>query len=139
MHGFIESKETTVRGQREIEAMRFETYRKQFPYARDLNNATLRDFLRFLGNSGVQDYLDQFGGKSDEEVEELAHYFSKANDAEERKLFNLFNDFNKYMEEAERLKKGEIDEIPADLERFSPTNFRKELDNLYESIEKRTR
>lgn len=139
LHGFLESKETTVRGQREIENLRFETYRKQFPYARDMTNATLRDFLRFLGNSGVQDYLDKFGGTSDEEVEELAHYFSKTNDAEERKLFTLFNDFKKYNEEAERLKKGEIDEIPEDLQRFKPSNFRKELDKLYESIEKRSR
>ena len=139
LQGFLASKETTVSGQRRIETERFKTYRANFPYANEMSDGVLRDFLKFLGNSGVKDYLDYYGAASGDEVEELAEIFAHSTEAEDAKLKALFEEFGRYSEAAEKLKKGEIDAMPKEFKGYNFKKFRKEIDTLYESIEKRSR
>lgn len=139
LQSFVASKETTITGQREIEKKRFETYRQNFPFARDMSDGELRNFLRFLGNSGVHEYLDYFGEASGDEVEELADIYARANMDEVQKLNFLFDEFAQYEKAAKQVEAGTINKIPDFLSNYNFSSLRKELSNLYESIEKRTR
>ena len=139
LQSFLASKETTVSGQRRIEKDRFATYRANFPYANEMSDGVLRDFLKFLGNSGVKDYLDYYGEASGDEVEELADIFAHSTEEEDEKLKQLFSDYAKYADAAEKVKRGELQSIPKELRQYKFSNLRKELDTLYESIEKRSR
>lgn len=136
---FLASKESTVSGQKSIEKRRFETYRANYAFAENMSDTELRSFLKFLGNSGADDYLAYFSESgSDDEMEELASMFAHADESEKDKMFDLFKEFEKWNEATEKLERGEIDEIPADYGKtFS--ELRKDLSALYEGIEKRRR
>lgn len=136
---FLASKESTVSGQKSIEKRRFETYRANYSFAEDMSDTELRSFLKFLGNSGADDYLAYFSESgSDDEMEELASMFAHADESEKDKMFDLFKEFEKWNEATEKLERGEIEEIPADYGKtFS--ELRKDLSALYEGIEKRRR
>lgn len=136
---FLSSDESTISGQRKIEMKRFETYRNKYEFAENMSDNELRMFLKFLGNSGADDYLSYYSESgSGDEVEELAEMFAHASGDERAKMFDLFREFERWNEATKKLERGEIDEIPADYGKtFS--ELRKELNTLYEGIEKRRR
>ena len=136
---FLLSKESTISGQKEIERKRFETYRANYSFAKNMDDAQLREFLKFLGNSGADDYLAFYSESgSGDEVAELAEMFAHADETEKNKMFDLFREFEKWNEATEKLERGEIDEIPANYGK-TYTELRKDLSALYEGIEKRRR
>lgn len=136
---FLASEESTISGQKKIERRRFETYREKYAFAENMNDAQLREFLKFLGNSGADDYLAFYSESgSGDEVAKLADMFAHADESEKDKMFGLFREFEKWNEATQKLERGEIDEIPADYGKTF-TELRKDLSALYEGIEKRRR
>ena len=136
---FLMSEESTVSGQKKIEKRRFETYREKYAFAQDMSDSDLRLFFKFLGNSGADDYLAYYSESgSGDEVAELAEMFTHATGDERAKMFDLFKEFERWNEATQKLERGEIDEIPDDYGKtFS--ELRKDLNTLYEGIEKRRR
>ena len=136
---FLLSEESTISGQRKIERRRFETYREKYTFAENMSDSELRMFLKFLGNSGADDYLAYYSESgSGDEVAELAEMFTHASGDERAKMFDLFREFERWNEATKKLERGEIDEIPADYGKTF-TELRKDLSALYEGIEKRRR
>ena len=138
--GFVGSKESTITGQKLIERKRFETYRQQYEFAQGMTDDELRGFLRFLGNSHVDEYLDYFGGTSGEELEELANGLMHADQDEYRKVRSLFERFHNFQIAAKEVEQGKRAELPSNSRFYIDfTGLRKELSQTYESIEKRQR
>lgn len=136
---FLTSEESTITGQKKIERQRFATYREKFAFADNMSDTELRSFLKFLGNSGADDYLSYYSESgSGDEVEELADMFAHADESEREKMFDLFKEFEKWNEATKKLERGEIDEISSDYGKTF-TELRKDLSALYEGIEKRRR
>lgn len=141
LRGFLRSKETTISGQKEIEKKRFDTFRSNPIYgdmADNMSNAELRGFLKFLGNSGVDDYLDVFGGNSGDEVEELMQQYTYADEVERMQMEELFKQFKRFTEWQNKVQAGLSTQKPTD-DMLSFSELRGELNKLYESIEKRRR
>lgn len=138
--GFLRSKETTVSGQRRIEAKRFQTYRARFEFANDMSDADLRQFLRFMGNSHVGEYLDYFGGTSSEEMEEMASQLMNASEDQYAKVTRLFERFHNYQLAAKAVENGTRAEMPKVGKNYIDfTTLRKELAATYEDINSRRR
>ena len=138
--GFVGSKESTITGQKLIEKKRFETYRKQYQFAQDMTDEELRGFLKFLGNSHVDEYLDYFGGTSGEELEELANGLMHADKEDYRKIQALFERFHNFQIAAKEVDQGKRAELPTNSRFYIDfSSLRKELSATYESIEKRQR
>lgn len=136
---FLGSPETTIRGQKLTERVRFNTYRNYYPFAKGMSDAELRSFLKFLGNSGISEYLAYYGEASGDEVEELADMWQRSGTEEQEKIKELFAEFAEFQKTARDVDKG----LVSDKELFSKgidfTTLRKELNSVYESIEKRHR
>ena len=91
-----------------------------------------------MGNSGMDAYLDVFGGYSGEEVEEILHNYMQGGDSERAKMAEIFAQYEQYAKQEELLKAGRIEAIPKDAG-IDFATARKQLSSLYESIEKRRR
>lgn len=135
--GFLHSKETTITGQKAIEKKRFGTYRERYTFASEMTDNDLRDFLRFLGNAGVDEYLDYYGEASGDEMEEIETIFEKANKEERKSLAGLFEDFNEFQKQTREVQDGKRADVDAGLPNF--TTLRNELKKTYEDITKRER
>ena len=143
LRGFLRSKETTISGQKAIEQKRFATFRRNPTFgnlASSMSDAQLRDFLKFMGNAGVDEYLDVFGGKSGDEVEDLMYQFERADSSERARMEDLFKQYQTWADyQAEIAKYGE-DAVPIpDDSMKSYSELRKDLGALYEDISKRRR
>lgn len=138
VRAFVASPETTITGQKAIEKKRFETFRYSFPEAQDMSDAELRGFLRFMGNSGLDAYLDVYGGYSGEEVEELLHNYMQGGESDRDRMKEIFEEYAKFAEQEQLLRAGRISEIPDNVGIDFKT-ARDQLSALYESIEKRRR
>ena len=138
VRAFVASPETTISGQKAIERDRFETFRYSFPEAADMSDDELRGFLKFMGNSGMDAYLDVYGGYSGEEVEEILHEYIRGDAGERAKMAEIFKQYEEYAKYEEQLKAGRIKAIPKDAG-IDFATAREELSSLYESIAKRRR
>lgn len=138
VRAFVASPETTISGQKAIERERFATFRYSFPEAAGMSDDELRGFLKFMGNSGMDAYLDVFGGYSGEEVEEILHNYMQGGESERAKMAEIFAQYEQYAKQEELLKAGRIEAIPKDAG-IDFATVRKQLSSLYESIEKRRR
>lgn len=136
---FLGSPETTIRGQKLTERVRFNTYRNYYPFAKEMNDSELRSFLKFLGNSGVGDYLAYFGEASGDEVEELADMWVRSGTEEQEKVKELFERFADFQKTAKAVEKGLVSDKELFTKDMDFTRLRKELNSVYESIEKRHR
>ena len=142
--GFVRSKESTVGGQRAIEAKRFATYRRDHPETANMTDSVLRDFIKFMGNAGFSEYLNYNKYDSGQQMEEFAKMYEYGNDAEIRKLEALFNSFAEYQKQAAEVEEGTREEI--DEGYLSPTMLdtkltalRADIRKRYEKIEERSR
>lgn len=127
---FINSKQSTVKGQKEIEKQRFKTFREMSPKLSKMKTKDLREFLRFLGNTTAGEYLNFYDDSGDER-EMIAELWDDENKAE--KLNDLLDEYSQYLDD---LKKG-IE--PEDARGLSAAELRSELYALYTSEEKRKR
>lgn len=138
LQAFLSSKETTISGQKAIEQKRFATFRERWEFADKMTDDELRQYLKFLGNSGADEYLDYYGEGSGDQVEELADMYSRADSGQREKMNALFEEYKRFNKYAKELETGRISEIPEGVG-LSFTELRKELDTLYEDISKRKR
>ena len=138
VRAFVASPETTIKGQKAIERERFETFRYSFPEAADFTDAELRGFLKFMGNSGMSEYLDVFGGYSGEEVEEIIHAYMYGGESAISQMNEIFAQYADYAKQEELLKAGRIEAIPQNVG-IDFATARKQLSALYESVAKRRR
>ena len=140
LNAFLQSKETTISGQKAIERKRFDTFRENpnFEFAREMDDGQLRNFLRFLGNSGADEYLDYFGEGSGDQLEELAYEYNRASDTQKQKMESLFEEFKRFNKYAKEVEEGKRADFPTE-SGLSYSELRKELDGLYEEIAKRKR
>jgi len=138
VRAFVASPETTIKGQRSIERKRFDSFRYSFPEAADMSDDELRGFLKFMGNSGLSDYLDVYGGYSGEEVEELIHGYMYGTESDRDRMAYLFRQYDIFAQLERARDAGKIDVIPPSSGMDFKT-VRNELSKLYESIEKRRR
>lgn len=127
---FINSKQSTVQGQKQIEKERFKTFREMSPKLSKMKTKELREFLRFLGNTTAGEYLNFFDDSGDER-EMIAELWDDENKAE--KLNALLDEYSQYLED---MKKG-ID--AKDARGLSALELRDELYALYTGEEKRKR
>ena len=136
---FLSSPETTIRGQKLTERVRFNTYRNYYAFAKDMNDSELRSFLKFLGNSGIDEYLAYYGEASGDEVEELADMWVRSGTEEQEKIKELFEQFADFQKTAKDVERGILSDKELETKTMDFTTLRKELDTIYESIEKRHR
>ena len=138
VRAFVASPETTITGQKALEKERFQSFRYSFPEAAEMSDDELRGFLKFMGNSGMDAYLDVFGGYSGEEVEEILHNYMQGGEQQRAKMAEIFGQYEQYAKQEELLKAGRIEAIPKDVG-IDFATARKQLNSLYESIAKRRR
>lgn len=143
---FVNSKESTVGQQRAIERKRFETYRRESEIARTMTDSELRNFLKFMGNTSLHDYMD-FYEESGQLRDMVMSIFSSGY---ESKLNDLFEEYQTYLDD---LKSGisgskaggkstyEVYEALTELYNSESTQntLRKAFSAEYENIKKRRR
>ena len=120
-----------------INKERNETFREKWPELTEgKSDAWLTDFQRFLGGTGVQDFL-KFFRDSGEEVEVLGELFDDSQEAETMRpaLQELFSEYEKFNEWRDKNPDADI----RDRVGLTFTELKKELDRLYESAAKRGR
>lgn len=133
-NAFISSKESTVRHQRTVEEKRFETFRSRPDFAAifgEKSDAELREFLKYMGNQYVGQYLSFFDASADE-LEKIVEMFDSQTKNE--RMTALFNEFETWYKQV--YEQG-IDPQAAD--GLSVSELRDELRSLYESSDKRRR
>lgn len=134
---FLASKASTVSGQKRINKERNETFREKWPELTEgKSDEWLTDFQRFLGGTGVQDFL-KFFRDSGEEVEVLGELFDDSQEAETMRpaLQELFSEYEKFNEWRDKNPDADI----RDRVGLTFTELKMELDKLYESASKRGR
>ena len=127
---FLNSKQSTVSGQKAIEQQRFKKFREMSPKLKTMKTKDLREFLKFLGNTSAGDYLNFFDDSGDER-EMIAELWDDESKAE--KLNALLAEYEDY---AADIKNGVE---PKDARGLSASELRDELYALYTSEEKRKR
>ena len=133
-NAFISSKESTVRYQKTVEQKRFETFRNRPDFAAifgDKDDKELREFLKYMGNQYVGQYLQFFDASADE-LEKIVDMFD--NDTKRERMTALFQEFENYYKD---VYENGVD--PKEARGISTTQLRQELNELYESSEKRRR
>ena len=127
---FLNSKQSTVSGQKAIEQQRFKKFREMSPKLRTMKTKDLREFLKFLGNTSAGDYLNFYDDSGDERemIAELWDDESKAD-----KLNALLDEYEEYISD---IKNGVE---PKDARGLSALELREQLYALYTSEEKRKR
>jgi hypothetical protein len=127
---FLNSKQSTVSGQKAIEQQRFKKFREMSPKLRTMKTKDLREFLKFLGNTSAGDYLNFYDDSGDER-EMIAELWDDENKAD--KLNALLAEYEEYMSD---IKNGVE---PKDARGLSASELREQLYALYTSEEKRKR
>lgn len=133
-NAFISSKESTVRYQKTVEQKRFETFRNRPDFAAifgDKDDNELREFLKYMGNQYVGQYLQFFDASADE-LEKIVDMFDS--DTKRERMTALFKEFEDYYKD---VYEHGVD--PKDARGISTSELREELKKLYESSEKRRR
>ena len=127
---FLNSKQSTIKGQKAIEKARFKTFREKSPALAKMKAKDLREFLRFLGNTSAGDYLNFYDDSGDQR-EMIAEMWE--DEGKREKLNELLAQYQKYTEEIENGAE------PTEAEGLSASELREELYALYTSPEKRKR
>lgn len=139
VNAFASSDESKVKHQRLIERKRFETFRTRESFGglfSDWSDKELREFLRYLGNENIGDYLS-FYDESGDQLEMVAEAWR--DDTAREKLTDLLAQYNEYREQEEKAKQAGEHFEASSATGLSHSEFDKELMKLYASIAKRRR
>lgn len=141
INSFLSSPQSTVRTQKAIEQKRFETFKSREDIAelfKDRSDAEMRDFLRFMGNESVGEYLS-FYDESATELESIVEMYDDENKRD--KLTDLFEQFSEYYEDV--FEKGVLpknaggisaSELSTALEMLRQGKSNEEIDTMINSL-----
>lgn len=132
---FLAAKTSTVSGQKAEIKKRCQTFRDKWPeFCEGKTDAELEDFQRFLGSSGVDEYLKAFYDSGDE-VEVLGEMFDNLDEDQMDKVKSLFAEYERFLQWREENQHAPL----SDHEGLMFHELKKLLEEEYEKPEKRRR
>lgn len=145
INSFLSSPQSMVKTQKAIEQKRFETFKTREDIAKlfkDRSDEELREFLRFMGNESVGEYLN-FYDESATELESIVEMYDDENKRE--KLTDLFDRFSEFYEDVyvnkispKNARGISSNELSYALDALQEGKSSKEIDDLLEKLKDKT-